>query len=212
MIILSIDPAIHTGYALIRTMGSVTDVYEYGHIDVDTSSEYQGHHCISLMDQIQHLIHLHSVDQVCIEDYFFSNKFRSGSNVNAAFRTAIHILCVQNEIPYHIVNISSWKTFIAGKQSPTKSQKVKWGKDLAKKLFIQEALWKKYQIRFPNYSISHKTKKPIDFRLDIVDAVAIGIYYTVSILKLKKVTFTAPILPDIEKKSKKKMFDYDNGS
>lgn len=212
MIILSIDPATHTGYALIRTMDGIADIYEYGHIDVDISSEYQGRHCVSLMEQIQHLLYLHSVDQVCIEDYFFSRKFRSGSNVNAAFRTAIHIVCVQNNVPYYIVNISSWKTFIAGRQSPTKPQKSKWGKELAKKLFIQEALWKKYKIKFPNHSISHKTKKPIDFRLDIVDAVAIGIYYTVSILGQKKVTISAPTLPDIEKKNKKKMFEYHNGS
>jgi Holliday junction resolvasome RuvABC endonuclease subunit len=214
MIVLGIDPGTHTGYCLISITGTKkkkADIYEYGHIDVDTSSQYEGDHNLDLMSQLQHLIYLHSVDQICVEDYFFSKRFCNGSNVNAAFRTAIHILARQNDIPYTILNISLWKTYIAGRSTPTKAQKAKWGKEPAKKLYIQQALWDNYRIRFPNHCISKVTNKPIAFRLDIVDVVAQTIYFAKVILKVDDITISVKCPADIVyKKPPKKMFIYDS--
>jgi len=209
MIILSIDPATSAGYALIRTMDNQADIYGYGYLDVDTSSKYQGDHCLDLMAQLQDLIYLHSVDHICVEDYFFSNRFRNGAGVNAAFRTAIHILARQNNIPYTILNISLWKKHIAGRVTPTKEQKIKWGKEPAKKLHIQEALWTKYNIRFPNHVIS-KAGKPVAFKFDISDAVAQGIYFSEGILKKKITISVAPPDDIVFKKRPKNLFDYDS--
>lgn len=213
MILLNVDPGTFTGYALISITGEgknkKANVYEYGHIDVDTSSDYAGDHCLDLMSQIQHLIYLHSVDHISIEDFFFSKKFCNGANVNAAFRTALHILARQNGIEYTIINISLWKTYIGGRATPTKTQVLKWGKEAAKKLYIQQALWEEYHFRFPNHSISKKSGKPITFRHDVTDAVAQGVYCAEVIFKAKTTGMSVIPLKDISFKNKpKKMFDY----
>jgi Holliday junction resolvasome RuvABC endonuclease subunit len=213
MIVVCIDPGTHTGYALISVdIGSrKANIYEYGFIDVDTTSDYQGDHCLDLMRQLEELIVAHSVDHICIEDYFFSKRFCNGSNVNAAFRTAIHILARQHSLPYTILNISLWKTYIAGRSTPTKAQKAKWGKETAKKLYIQQALWEHYKFRFPNHCISKKNGKPIAFRLDIVDVVAQGVYFVEAIQKVRETILTVVPPEDVTFKNKpKKLFIYDS--
>lgn len=189
MILLTLDPATSCGYCLAELSWDYTttgkgkgwkwtsvNIYEYGIINVDTSSNFQGDHCIDLMNKIQELIDAHGVEHIGIEDFFFQKKFANGSNVNAAFRTAIHILARQNNIEYTVLNITAWKNFISETKGPTKEQKKLWGK-LAKKIYIQDALWRNYGIRFPNHCISDKTSKPIGFRYDIVDVVGQAIYY-----------------------------------
>lgn len=214
MIILSLDPATSTGYCLVKLYDNKrADIYEYGYLDVDTSSEYQGDHCIDLMEKIQKLIDAHQVKHITIEDYFFSPKFISGCSVNVAFRAAIHILARQNQLEYTILNISAWKMFVAGRATPTKEQKEKWGADAAKKLYMQEALWNKWKFRFPNHSISEKTHKPITFRYDIVDVVAQCIYYCCATCQIPplSITLSVPVAQDvIFKRPGKKQFIYPN--
>lgn len=197
--VLVLDPAASTGYVLFkvrtRSTGAVkAQMYAYGHIDVDTSSDFQGDHCIDLTDKIESLMEEHLVDCVALEDYFFSRKFVNGSSVNAAYRTAIHILCRKRGLPYTILNVSLWKTYVAGRSTPTKEQKKRWGPK-AKKYFIQEALWKSYQIRFPNYALSNKNRR-ICFRSDVVDAVAMGIYFCKMILKVDELGNQVDLLDD----------------
>src|SRR5690348_3867431 len=122
MIVLSLDPAASTGYCLTYVeldengYYCSADVYEYGFIDVTTTSEFQGDHCLDLMDRIQTIIDEQNqwggVDHITVEDFFFSKRTATGCHVNVAFRTAIHILSRQNEIPYSILNISMWKAFV----------------------------------------------------------------------------------------------------
>jgi Holliday junction resolvasome RuvABC endonuclease subunit len=175
--ILVLDPAASTGYSLVHIDGQTATIYDYGFLDVETDSEYNGDRCLDLMRQVHKLIIDNNVSHVAIEDYFFSKRFANGCDVNAAYRTAIHIQCRMLGIPYTILNISLWKKFVAGSSTPSKIQKAKWGKDPAKKLMVQEALWKKYGFRFPNHSISLKTGKPIKFRYDVVDAVAQAVFF-----------------------------------
>lgn len=219
-ILLAIDPGTSSGYCLVKIEqdedGYYTsaDIYEYGFIDVDTSSEYQGDHCISLMERLQELIDSHGVNWICVEDFFFSRRFVNGCNVNAAFRTAIHILARQNGIEYTILNISSWKTFVAGRSTPTKEQKLRWGKDPAKKLAIQEALWEWWGFRFPNHSLSETTGKPILFRFDIVDVVGQAVYYCGLICKVpsKSITLSVEVPDDVVfTRQVKKRFIYPGG-
>jgi Holliday junction resolvasome RuvABC endonuclease subunit len=220
--VLVLDPGSSTGYALAsitfkendkgRSFAQKADVYEYGFIDVDLSSEYQGDHCIDLMDSVQTMIADHNVSAIAVEDYFFNNKFRSGCNVNGAFRTAIHILARQNELPYSILGISAWKTYITGRSTPTKPQKIKWGAALAKKLHVQQALWEHFGIRFPNHSLSPKTGKPVAFRNDIIDAVAQAIYYCCAVRGTPAINVTCSVsVPEDHpfKTERKKMFVYD---
>lgn len=212
MIILVCDPGTSTGYALVNITGNESaDIYDYGFIDVDVSSNLQGDHCIDLMNRLQELIDEHEVEHIAVEDYFFSKKFVNGCNANAAFRTAIHILARQNELEYTILNISSWKSFVAGRSTPTREQKAIWGAEAAKKLFIQQALWEKNKFRFPNHSISETTGKPINFRFDIIDVVGQAVYYCGMICQIpvKKITLSV-IPPDDVKFSRdsKKRFIY----
>lgn len=187
MIILSLDPATSTGYCLVAINDGKAHIYDYGFLDVDCSSEYQGDHCIDLMNKVESLVMIHGVDVITIEDYFFSKRFATGSTVNVAYRTAIHILCRRLEIPYVILNINLWKKFVAGRSSPTKQQKQQWGVS-AKKMYIQDSLYKKWGFTFPEHSLSKKTGKPIKFRMDIVDAVGQTVYYCCSILRIKDIS------------------------
>jgi hypothetical protein len=161
------------------------------------------------MRKVQKLLRLHQVEHIAIEDYFFTRKFVNGCNVNAAFRTAIHIVARRNNIDYTIINVSAWKTFIAGRSKPTKEQVKAWGKLAAKKLYIQEALWTYYGFRFPNHSLSKTTGKPIVFRYDIVDVVAQATYYCGLICGIKEITMTVEI-PDnvVFKRATKKQYVY----
>jgi Holliday junction resolvasome RuvABC endonuclease subunit len=219
-ILLALDPGTSTGYCLVQIEqdeeGYYTDanIYEYGFIDVDITSEYQGDHCISLMERIQELIDRNSVEWICVEDFFFSKRFVNGCNVNAAFRTAIHILARQNGIDYTILNISSWKTFVAGRSTPTKEQKARWGKEPSKKLAIQEALWEWWGFRFPNHSVSESTGKPILFRFDIVDVVGQAVYYCGLICGVpsKRITMSVEVPDDVVfTRNVKKRFIYPEG-
>lgn len=176
--IIAIDPAGSSGYALGTVVDRTCTVIEYGYIDVDITGPYQGDHCLDLMRRLDELYVKTPFESVGVESYFFSRKFCTGSDVNAAFRTAIHIWCRQKNIPYTILNISNWKSFVAGSSTPSKLQKALWGKEKAKKLYMQEALLKRHNIRFPNHSLSEKTGKPILFRFDVVDAVGQLLYFS----------------------------------
>ena len=223
-VILILDPGSSTGYCLVSLKSDdedgsdddptyiEADIYEYGFLDVDLTSEYQGDHCIDLMNKLQTIIDDYGVSHIAVEDYFFSRKCRNGSNVNAAFRTAIHILARQNDMEYTIINISAWKTFVAGRSTPTKEQKKQWGGEAAKKLYMQQALWEKYKYRFPNHSLSPKTGKPITFRFDIVDVVGQAVYYCglVCGIPKKKITLSVDPPKDVTfKREVKKIFKYE---
>jgi Holliday junction resolvasome RuvABC endonuclease subunit len=206
--ILVLDPAASCGYCLLKVEDKVANIYEYGFIDIG-ESEFVGDRCIYLMDKIEQMLVSHSITHVAVEDYFFSSRFATGSDVNVAFRTAIYIKCRQHKIDYQILSVSGWKKFIAGRSTPSKAQKLKWGKAPAKKLMIQEALYQKYKIRFPNHSISEKTQKPIKFRTDIVDAVAQAIYYCRLYLDIQEVKSSMSIPEDVDIKTLFNYGDYD---
>lgn len=208
MNLLCIDPAASCGYCLVSVQNDTATIYEYGFIDID-DSEYVGDRCIQLMDSIRYLIEAHSIEKIAVEDYFFSSRFATGSNVNVAFRTAIYILCRQLNIHYEILSVSGWKKFVCGRSTPTKEQKKKWGNSSAKKLMVQESLYIKYGFKFPNHSLSKKTNKPIRFRYDIVDAVGQAIYYCKLILNISKVENSMEIPPDENVKSIFNYGDYD---
>lgn len=198
-IVLVLDPAVSTGYCLlsISTDGSRALIYSYGFIDVDCSSDYSGDWCIDLQNQLRKICEKHCVSRMAVENFFFSKKFANGSTVNVELRTAIYILARQMKIPYTILGISEWKKFISGRVTPTREQKKKWGATRAKKLAIQQALWERYQIRFPNHSISKKTGKPMALRLDIVDVVAQAIYFCKIFLNVSKVETRVKVPKDV---------------
>lgn len=213
--LLVLDPGTSTGYCLVdmrvdeEGYYESADVYDYGYINVDVTSDFQGDHCLDLMARVEALIDEHSVTHIGIEDYFFSKRFCNGSNVNAAFRTAIHILARQRDIDYTIINISAWKTFVAGRSTPSKEQKRKWGPTNAKKLYIQQALWEYYSFRFPNHSLSERTGKPIVFRLDVVDVVGQAVYYCGLVCGIRNITMSVLSPKDVVwKKKSSKIFEY----
>lgn len=209
-VFLTLDPALSTGYAVAEVENKTCTIIDYGFIDVDQSSQYEGDWMIDLQNRISKLHAQYNFSDVAVEDYFFSSRFKSGSNVNPYFRAAIHMWSRQNGLPYSILNISNWKVFIATRSTPTKIQKLKWGKEPAKKLMIAQALYQRFDIKLPNHSISEKTGKPIQFRYDVSDAIGQALYHAYS--KYGCTTFISSVVnpPDIPMKKTKKTFSYDD--
>lgn len=209
-IVLVLDPGMSTGWcvAAFSDDGTIGTLYAQGFIDVDCTGMYEGDHCRDLMKQIKKIILKHSVTEIAHEAYFFSKRFATGSTVNAAFRAAIQILARSLDIPYVILGISDWKRFVAGRATATPQQKKLYGPARAKKIFIQEALWTTYGIRFPNHSLSKKTGKPVGLRLDIVDVVAQAIYYCFIYRRILKFKYTVKVPKDAPIKSIKLGFVY----
>lgn len=207
--VLILDPAASTGYCLLKIDGTAGRIYEYGFIDIVNDSDYDGDRCIDMMNQIKHLIEKHGVCELAVEDYFFSQRSAQGGMLNVALRTAIYIQARLLGLKYTVLNVSNWKKFIAGRTTPTKDQKARWGKAPAKKLMIQQALWDKYRFKFPDHSISLKTGKPIKFRYDIVDAVAQAVFFGRLYLNLTDVKLDVRIQDCPDPKVKKAaLFSY----
>ena len=212
MKILCFDPAASTGFCVVDVVDTVMTILEYGFIDIDVTSEYDGDRCNDFMNIVTELITTRKPDEITVEDYFFGKRFATGSNINVAYRTVVHMVSRIFKLHYAVLNISEWKKHIAGSAVPSKLQKKKWGKNVAKKLFIQEALWKKFNIRFPNHSISEKNGKPIKFRNDIVDVIAQAIFYCETKYGVKEIRMDVELTADVEMKKKSKWhFNYEEG-
>jgi Holliday junction resolvasome RuvABC endonuclease subunit len=211
MNILVLDPASSTGYCIYKFNESTrdADIIDWGFVEVIEDFEYDGDRYIDLSNKVEQLIKDNNIDQVAIEDYFFSRRSPQGATLNCAYRAVIHLKCRELDIHYDILNISLWKKFINGRSISTKLQKSQWGKEASKKLMTQESLWKRWNIRFPNHSLSKKTGKPIKFRYDIVDAVAMAIFHASIYLNANTIEYSVSIDDDVEfKKVPKGTYDY----
>jgi len=175
-LILVIDPATCTGWCVFTRKCTLVD---YGFFKLKTV-EYVGDQLIQMMVEVKELIEKFKPYHIVVEDYFFSRRFRQGSNMNPAFRAAIHIIVRLLELPYTIINPIDWKKFVAGRVKPTKEEVKKYGKELSKKVMIRDALVSKYNIIFPDM-ISDASGKKVKFKYDISDACAMGIYYLKSL-------------------------------
>jgi Holliday junction resolvasome RuvABC endonuclease subunit len=210
MNILVLDPANSTGYCIFKHNEDEAsiDITSWGFIEVE-QCDYIGDQYVNLLKQVEKLIKDNDIEKVAVEDYFFSNRSPQGANLNCSYRAMIHMKCRELGLHYEVLNISLWKKFINGRSTPTKDQKAKWGKEPSKKLMTQESLWKTWDIRFPNHSKSLKTGKPIKFRYDIVDAVAMAIFYASIYLHANKIQYSVIIDEDHEwKKIPKGTYDY----
>lgn len=211
MNVLVLDPANSTGYCIYKfnEEEASADIIDWGFIDIAQHDEYMGDQYIDLLDQVEKLIDDNDIDQVAVEDYFFSRRSPQGANLNCSYRAMIHMKCRELGKHYDILNISLWKKFINGRSTSTKEQKAKWGKEPSKKLMTQESLWNKWNIRFPNHSVSLKTGKPIKFRYDIVDAVAMAVFHASIYLHVKNIKYSVNITKDVEwKKIPKGTYEY----
>lgn len=210
MKVLVLDPANSTGYCIYEfdKNKASANIIDWGFIDIEQHN-YVGDQYINLLNQVDKLICNNDIDQVAVEDYFFSRSSPQGANLNCAYRAMIHMKCRELDKHYDILNISLWKSFVNGRSTPTKEQKAKWGKEPAKKLMTQESLWNKWNIKFPNHSTSLKTSKPIKFRYDIVDAVAMAVFHASIYLHAKDIKYSVNINNDVEwKKIPKGTYEY----
>lgn len=211
MKVLVLDPANSTGYCIYEynQKEASANIIDWGFIDIQCESDYDGDRYLELLDHVDKLINNNDIDHIALEDYFFSRKSPQGANLNCSYRAMIHMKCRELGKDYDILNISLWKKYINGRSTSTKEQKAKWGKEPSKKLMTQESLYKKWNIRFPNHSLSKKTGKPIKFRYDIVDAVAMAIFHASIYLHVNKIEYSVNINNDIQwKKVPKGTFDY----
>ena len=207
--ILILDPADSTGWCFVEIIDKVAHVKEWGFVDIE-SGEYAGDEYLMFIEAIKGLIIRFDPEVVAHEDYFFSKFASQGANKNCAYRALIQMIARENGLHYEILNISLWKKFINGRTTATKLQKSTWGKEPAKKLMTQESLWKTWNIRFPNHSISKKTGKPIKFRYDIVDAVAMAIFYVSIYERVQEISYDVSEIEDVEfKKTPKGTYSYE---
>lgn len=210
MKILVLDPANCTGYCIYEfdKNKASANIISWGFIDIE-QEKYLGDQYVDLLSKVEKLIKDNDIDEVAVEDYFFSRKSPQGANLNCSYRAMIHMKCRELGKHYEVLNISLWKKFICGRSTSTKEQKAKWGKEPSKKLMTQESLWKKWKIRFPNHSISLKTGKPIKFRYDIVDAVAMAIFHASIYLNANNIKYSVNTTDDINwEKVPKGTYDY----
>lgn len=209
MNVLVIDPANSTGYCIYSLDESTktAEIIKWGFIDVDQHN-YAGDQYIDLLFKIEGLIINNFISKVAVEDYFFSSRSSQGANLNCAYRAMVHLKCRQLKLDYDIINISLWKNFINNRTRPTKDQVAKWGKEPAKKLMTQESLYKKWDIKFPNHSISNLTNKPIKFRYDIVDAVAMAVFHASIYLDARTIKYSIPVNDINWKKVPKGTYQY----
>ncbi len=213
---LILDPGNSTGYCVINiindldnTEGGQLSVIKYGFYDIDRSSKYMGDWCLDFKKWIKSMIDENNVEEIIREGYFFSRSFRQGANVNVAYRTVIDMVARKRKMVYHVVQPGEWKISICGRSRPNKIQIMQYGKSSANKYMVQEALFAKYKIKFANFSLSQKNGKPIKFRHDTSDAVAMGVYFGVKKQKCSviKVLYKRP--DDIVFTKKVKTFDYE---
>lgn len=210
MNVLILDPANSTGYCVYEfdEDTSTANITGWGFLDID-QHEYMGDRYLDLLSKIDKLIKDNNIDQIAVEDYFFSRRSPQGANLNCAYRAMIHMKSRQLKLHYEVLNISLWKKYINGRSTSTKEQKAKWGKEPSKKLMTQESLHNRYGIRFPNHSISLKTGKPIKFRYDIVDAVAMAIFHASIYLHANNIKYSVNRNNDVQwKKIPKGTYDY----
>lgn len=185
--ILSLDPGTSMGWSSFKVdiSENVCHILDYGILDLSDeckTNEYTADVCITMQNKVNSLINKYNITHVCFEDYFFSKKACNGAYLNVWLRCSIGIACRTSNIHYSIINISDWKKYIAGYTQPSKLMIKQYTKRLALKYMIQEALWVRWKIKFPNFSISEKTHKPVSFKHDQVDAVAIGLFYASTFL------------------------------
>lgn len=213
MNVLVLDPANSTGYCVFKydEDNASMEITHWGFIDIEQNDTYLGDQYISVLNHVGSLIILHDIKKVALEDYFFSHRSPMGANINCSYRAMIQMKCRQLGLHYEILNISLWKKYINGRSVPTKEQKIKWGKEPSKKLMTQESLFKTWGIRFPNHSISQLTGKPIKFRYDIVDAVAMAIFYASIYLHVNKIQYSLPVNDFKWNKIPQGTYDYDGG-
>ena len=180
MNVLVLDPASTTGWVLfvIDPDTKSARMAQFGHYTApDAPTEVLTLICIQ--KEIKRLIEVYQVDHIAIEDYFFSSKFANGSKLNVAIRTAIHLQASYSNVPFTIINVGVWKSFIAGRSKATKAEKLLY-KAKANKMFIAKALEEKFEIKIPETTESVDAKgkiKLVKFKSDIVDAVCIGVFF-----------------------------------
>lgn len=204
--ILVFDPASCTGYAVIDIYETFSEIVTYGTFEMDKDVGKEGDWYLNIEKQAKQLIQQYHPHQIGIEDYFMSSSNKMGGcNLNVGIRAIFQALTRRENLPYIVINISSWKKVIAGRTRPCSSQIEKWGKVAANKYFIQQALFEKFQIQFPYMIKSELTNRWIAFKSDPVDAVAMAIY-----LSLEKNVSQIHNLVSFEniKPSLKLKFDY----
>lgn len=183
--ILSIDPATTTGWCILEVTTDMVCIIDYGFFVVDISSKYEGEHCLSMKQLVNDLITKWKIETVCLESYFFSRNAKQGANKNLFLRASIIMLCRELQCPIHyeFISVFDWKKFICGRSTPSPEVKKKY-KTTANKMMTIISLWDKFKLQFPNrfprnhYSNAQQTKgKPLLFKTDMSDSIAIGIYF-----------------------------------
>jgi len=187
MRLLSIDPAKCSGWSVFNCNNECI-LEKYGLVNT-TSIKYNnvGEELLAYKNYIIKLVKDYNIDFVVLEDYFFSSRFKSGSNLNPAFRSIIWLLCAELNIPFKIINISNWKKYIGGCIKPDKVTVRKFGRKLANKEYIKQALIDKYNLVLDNMVYDLVRDKLVPTKYDVCDSIAIGIYH-LSTLSLTRIT------------------------
>jgi Holliday junction resolvasome RuvABC endonuclease subunit len=175
--ILSLDPSsAATGWCFYEDGVITSSGFEVFLIDKEAR---EGERLNRVRDWLKNMICLFEPDLVILESYFFRGKFASGSDLNPEIRGAMKMACADLDVDHTMMIPSHWKKVVAGRMSPTKSEKRKYGKEKAKKVFIVDSLEKTYGIECPKKIRNPKTNKMINFKYDITDAIGILVCFLI---------------------------------
>ena len=177
--VLVLDPAKSTGYCVIHLFPEQTRtlIIAYGNIQVTVTDGLEGQAYLDLETKVKQLIDQYQPESIAMECYFMSgaDKF-GGCNLNVGFRAILQTLACRFSMPYEMLNISQWKKSVALSSRPSAAQIEKWGKTAANKLFIQQALFERFNIRFPEYCVSPESGRVVQYRSDAMDAVGMATF------------------------------------
>jgi Holliday junction resolvasome RuvABC endonuclease subunit len=168
MRILSIDPATSSGYTIFED----GEMLENGFFK--SPERDLGYRLKNTYNFFSELIDKGDIDEVCFED-FKVGKLASAAESSYGYRAIIRLLCSQRYLKYEVINVSEWKKFIAGRATPTKEQKEKYGKD-ANKMFIVEEL-KKRGFTLPDMTENKATGRLSNTPFDCWDSIGIGLFF-----------------------------------
>lgn len=176
--ILAVDPGEETGWCVLhvyKTPDVSATIHQYGYWKIDTDSTYMGDWCLDLREKVRAAIHEFEITEIYVEDYFFNKKTPSGSNVNPAYRAAVHMISRELNLHYEVLSITHWKHCIMGKSRPSPEEKKKWGVADSQKWIVVEALSLRHGIDLPA-KLEGRTKNGVRCKFDIADAIGQGIY------------------------------------
>jgi len=138
---------------------------------------------------MEELINTYKPIYIAQEDFMFSKNRANSATVSAGWRAIIHYIAAKYKLPVEVLGVSAWKKFVCGRTTPTSEQKKKWAKK-AKKMMVKESIEQEYGITIPSHILNEATGRVVQFKDDIIESIAMGIYFCTEFVNCEDFDFT----------------------